>query len=1004
MKNISTLLRLFALCTTAIAVLMVSPDVQALCPDNQFDDEIVNEHPSVGHPIYTRFFNLDPNETYSWRMHNLTAGSESIMRLFRMDVSLTQGYTESATEVANGFTGSGGTAESEITNFSPDTSGTYLLVVHSPYSFLDGIGDLSFNGGAIVYLNVAFGGRMNYTCRLKDGEKVHTVYEPAPDGADRHQLLVANSVYSDGYFFGGDSNGRRGVDYTHQGASTNQYNVAYVASYNAYSGAISHVWNDANDDDDGDGLGNLLEESIGTCPNHNYGTYTNSGWPCWTYDSRDTDGDGLSDYEELFGVTEHKCTSFPYFTCYYESTPLRWWGADPLHKDVFVEVDYEEGVLASGENVLFDNRKLNWAQNYQGFFLAGSASEVGNPSGLNGIHLHLDVEGTDNGGLASGNNPVLMFDSGESEQLDEDACKGKEYRDRRTDSQRSQRHRLFHYQCMRPSWGGGQEWKLAFRSGRSSRISAHELGHSLLLGHGGFEHLNGKPNYYSLMNYAFQNTAPGFSLDVMAPLNPTSLCETAGVGSPNTSTHLEGAHGFSVAADDVGVDWNRDGVFSSCSVPVSGSINWTGAGNHAHTQATAEIHQMTNADPLGRAAAARIDVAGLERVYVFWGHPNAHDPFPYEMSGKFNSFPGDCLRANPVEDGCFGAVWQDFNADLGRARHVAAATLEDSQANPHIYLAVAYDGYNGSAGGVRVLKATPLADPFNPTPDLDVTIVFDTSDDVYLTGDASGPPAIEVHDGKLHVVWQESSTNEIWHTEMNTLEYWSPAAPVTDPNSSVLTSAAPPALATNPHADTLQLLRTNPSSSHLELFRQTTASDWVPDSDISIPAVDAHITPAKPSLAWKGFDSPDGPGFWQIAFERPQDEHPHDRPWRMLYVGRDLNNNVFHKIGNFAHKWNHSSHVQLMRTPGDASLHAARVIAEKLDTGDFRSTVEFVPYADGIYDYDLKDNNDFFSMSYGACEVFNREFPNDSRPCGMPGSIGNPVLPEGEHFCGDGDE
>jgi YVTN family beta-propeller protein len=69
----------------------------------------------------------------------------------------------------------------------------------------------------------------------------------------------------------------------------------------------------------------------------------------------------------------------------------------------------------------------------------------------------------------------------------------------------------------------------------------HELGHALGLGHGGFEDVNFKPNYISLMNYAFPlGVLPGdrleFSTGTRGELNQQHLNEAKGIGDPAVTT------------------------------------------------------------------------------------------------------------------------------------------------------------------------------------------------------------------------------------------------------------------------------------------------------------------------------------------------------------------------------------------------------------------------------------------------------------------------------------
>jgi hypothetical protein len=82
----------------------------------------------------------------------------------------------------------------------------------------------------------------------------------------------------------------------------------------------------AGHDPDGDALGSELEKQIGTCSTTREVV---GNWDCSrSVDARDTDGDGLQDGVELLG----SLTGAPYQL-------LPRWGANPLHKDIFIEVD-----------------------------------------------------------------------------------------------------------------------------------------------------------------------------------------------------------------------------------------------------------------------------------------------------------------------------------------------------------------------------------------------------------------------------------------------------------------------------------------------------------------------------------------------------------------------------------------------------------------------------------------------------------------------------------------
>jgi hypothetical protein len=129
--------------------------------------------------------------------------------------------------------------------------------------------------------------------------------------------------------------------------------------------------NDLPDDRDGDNLGRCLERELGTC---DAVSGQADGCPA-QYDTanlQDTDRDGIPDDVEVFGV---ELPSEP-------SQLLPQWGASPLHKDVFVEVDITNVVNAMNFNAAAAAKAAS--------FFAGSNGDERNPDGLPGVSLHVD--------------------------------------------------------------------------------------------------------------------------------------------------------------------------------------------------------------------------------------------------------------------------------------------------------------------------------------------------------------------------------------------------------------------------------------------------------------------------------------------------------------------------------------------------------------------------------------------------------------------------------------
>jgi uncharacterized repeat protein (TIGR01451 family) len=113
----------------------------------------------------------------------------------------------------------------------------------------------------------------------------------------------------------------------------------------------------------------------------------------------------------------------------------------------------------------------------------------------------------------------------------------------------------------------------------------HELGHTLSLRHGGFEDVNCKPNYRSVMNYTLQfaNNDPNRPLDYSAtPLasleedgtTKAGLDENKGIGGPAGQLAIYGTPvGGNLTTDpaDGPLDWDNDGAIEP---KVSADVNF----------------------------------------------------------------------------------------------------------------------------------------------------------------------------------------------------------------------------------------------------------------------------------------------------------------------------------------------------------------------------------------------------------------------------------------------
>jgi hypothetical protein len=273
-------------------------------------------------------------------------------------------------------------------------------------------------------------------------------------------------------------------------------------------------------------------------------------------DDPDTDGDGLPDSWERDGYDANDDGTI--------DVPLPQMGADPRHKDVFVQLD-----VMLGHPIQQDAIKL--------VVDAFTNAPVSNPDGKAGIALHVDggpgwlmnpKTGAKWGGLskarATAERPVFGSNSivGKYKWAEFDAVKANNFS--------AARQRIFHYALSVNRYGTETEGSSGLSRGgpandfllslggtcgdkldctgtqlEQAASFMHELGHNLGLRHGGDEETNYKPDYISVMNYAFNLT--GLSVNAggrveqkldysrlgpsqIGPLDETSLSEGNGFG------------------------------------------------------------------------------------------------------------------------------------------------------------------------------------------------------------------------------------------------------------------------------------------------------------------------------------------------------------------------------------------------------------------------------------------------------------------------------------------
>ncbi|KAA2282090.1 hypothetical protein [Candidatus Nitrosocosmicus sp. SS] len=279
----------------------------------------------------------------------------------------------------------------------------------------------------------------------------------------------------------------------------------------------------------------------------------------------DDDGDGLLNSWEINGLDINNDGNI--------DLDLPAMGSDPSHKDIFVEVDFME------------NHRPNQAALDEVITSFANSPSV-NPDGNNGINLHINID-----------EQLPHEDNMNSDDLYE--YKGLhlgnvvERADANRDNVINAREIATHYaifghtQPYSTSSGespnmpgkefmvtlGASKWGSDPATGHNvgsidqqSGTFMHELGHNLGLDHGGWNDINCKPNYLSVMNYAYQmssllgNRTLDYSRSVLPLLNENNLNEVEGLGM-STPPNMISAYGpppIKFTFTGIPVDWSRD--------------------------------------------------------------------------------------------------------------------------------------------------------------------------------------------------------------------------------------------------------------------------------------------------------------------------------------------------------------------------------------------------------------------------------------------------------------
>jgi uncharacterized repeat protein (TIGR01451 family) len=335
----------------------------------------------------------------------------------------------------------------------------------------------------------------------------------------------------------------------------------------------------------------------------------------------DSDDDGLPDIWETTGIDFDQDGQI--------DLDLPTLGANPMRRDVFVEIDAFACSVAMGDCAAGDvHSHLPVLANLNPVIAAFQAAPLSNPDGTTGITLHIEID------EIIAHRQVCEFDD-----TCFDGVKASFFTtaaDRAAPNAaaiRGAKSSVYHYNLWTHNLKGGFSG-IAEVGGNDLIVSLgnwtgsvgtpldqagtfmHELGHNLGLRHGGGDKINNKPNYLSVMNYSFQlvGLPPAASLDysraALPNLTETNLDESLGIQDGTLSTFFWCPNGLQATGLGTGaIDWN-------CTAPntetgISADINndrlCIGSGKNGLLEATAGGDDIVLGGQIVVGANTRLD-------------------------------------------------------------------------------------------------------------------------------------------------------------------------------------------------------------------------------------------------------------------------------------------------------------------------------------------------------------------------------------------------------------
>jgi len=606
---------------------------------------------------------------------------------------------------------------------------------------------------------------------------------------------------------------------------------------------------------------------------------------------------------------------------------------------------------------------------------AQHAQDAGNPDGQPGVSLHLDT------GVApeTPSDLTVFGDWGGYSAVDAVNDGMGNYNPQSPGEAMANnfnpvRRGLFHYVLGYTSGGGacGVGIACGFNIADAGN-SSHEFGHTVFLDHNGpagTHEPNCKPNYPSLMNYAYIDSGYKLFSDGhgLPPLNNHSLPETGAV-DPSETTYLNTLKDrfyYRVDMPAGNVDWNRDGQFAPAGSAVRAYANYRpyDFGGCEFTR-EGEVQVGTKSD----RSPAVIRYNGM--VWLFTVNLN------HELEYTYTTSPWTCPK---VDDCPAPAFPYHVLRNIGPVDGVDAAAINVNGTWVIIVVGIRPDGtifetWMRMAGWIIVWESTVTvpASPAAGEPSLAVS--------------QDGRTVALAYRGTDNIVRYRTRTTATWRPEQQIAVAGQPLVMYPNASPGLAFTALPIGIVAGQEHVVAAVADTN-GWIQLYTLGGFPQQGW---TKLGIPYDPMYSPIGRPAMAWTGTAPASalatGAGAASTAsttsttvgrfyivyleYNPPVADvtNPNPTRWAMSYV--DTSGTLRIGLGSyFDNVWSYAFGIDLLQ-PGEVGLRAAVTysIPNAGSHPDSLYQVSFRPHADGISDLPYANKNDWPVIAWGACAV-----------------------------------